>query len=110
MAFVDELVVYIKAGNGGNGAVRWRREKFAPKGGPAGGNGGNGGDVFLRGVKDTSILQKYKFKKEFIAEDGEGGKNNLEHGKGARKRCQVPFLINITMPDFNKISPTGRGV
>ncbi len=81
MAFVDELVVYIKAGNGGNGAVRWRREKFAPKGGPAGGNGGNGGDVFLRGVKDTSILQKYKFKKEFIAEDGEGGKNNLEHGK-----------------------------
>jgi GTP-binding protein len=80
MAFVDELVIYIEAGKGGDGVVRFRREKFNPKGGPSGGNGGRGGDVFIRGVKDSSILQKYKFKKEFIAEDGEAGKNNNEHG------------------------------
>jgi GTP-binding protein len=80
MAFVDELLVHIKAGKGGDGVVRWRHEKFVPKGGPAGGNGGDGGDVWIQGVKDSGILQKYKFKKEFSAEDGGIGKKSKEHG------------------------------
>lgn len=82
MAFVDELLIHAKAGKGGDGVVRWRHEKFVPKGGPAGGDGGEGGDVYVRAVKDSSILQKYKHQKEFIAEDGENGKKNKEHGKG----------------------------
>ena len=56
MAFVDELLIHIKAGHGGNGVVRWRQEKFIPKGGPYGGDGGKGGDVFVRGVKDAGPL------------------------------------------------------
>ena len=48
MKFVDEVRIHVKAGDGGNGAVAWRREKFIPRGGPAGGDGGNGGDVVLR--------------------------------------------------------------
>lgn len=82
MAFVDELLIHARAGKGGDGVVRWRHEKFVPKGGPAGGDGGEGGDVYVRAVKDSSILQKYKHQKEFIAEDGENGKKNKEHGKG----------------------------
>jgi GTPase len=49
--FVDELTVTVKAGHGGDGVVRWRREKFVAKGGPAGGNGGNGGAVYMRAVR-----------------------------------------------------------
>ncbi|MEX0930135.1 MAG: GTPase ObgE [Candidatus Paceibacterota bacterium] len=81
MAFIDELSVHIKAGKGGDGVVRWLREKFKPKGGPAGGDGGDGGDVYIRAVRDLSILQGYTHTKEFAAEDGgDGGKKSL-HGK-----------------------------
>jgi len=83
MAFVDELTIHIKAGNGGDGVVRWRQEKFVPKGGPAGGDGGNGGHVYIKAVKDSSLLQKYKFKKEFVAPNGEsGGGNKLKGASG----------------------------
>lgn len=81
MAFVDELVIHVKAGDGGNGVVRWRHEKFVPKGGPAGGDGGRGGDVYVNAVKDSSILERYKHQKEFVAENGEDGGKNKEHGK-----------------------------
>ncbi len=81
MAFVDELLIHAKAGRGGDGVVRWRHEKFIYKGGPSGGNGGRGGDVYIRGSKDSSLLQKYKFKKEFDAGDGESGQKNKETGK-----------------------------
>ena len=81
MSFVDEILIHAKAGDGGNGVVRWRQEKFVPKGGPAGGDGGRGGDVYVFAVKDSALLQKYKHKKDFIAENGEDGKKNKEHGK-----------------------------
>ena len=81
MAFIDELKIYAEAGHGGDGVVRWRKEKFVPKGGPAGGDGGRGGDFFVEAKHDVNILSKYKSKKEFIAEHGEdGGKKSL-HGK-----------------------------
>ena len=60
MTFIDELNITIKAGDGGKGVVRWRREKFRPKGGPAGGNGGKGGDVYLRGVRNNILLNRYE--------------------------------------------------
>jgi GTPase len=81
MAFVDELLIHIKSGRGGSGVVRWRQEKFIAKGGPYGGDGGRGGDVFIRGVKDAGLLQKYKFKKDFLAEDGSNGDTKKEKGK-----------------------------
>ncbi|MCX6747771.1 MAG: hypothetical protein NTW98_02395, partial [Candidatus Nomurabacteria bacterium] len=81
MAFIDELKIYAEAGRGGDGVVRWRQEKFIPKGGPAGGDGGRGGDFFILAMRDIHILSKYKAKKEFIAErGGDGGAKSL-HGK-----------------------------
>jgi len=81
MAFIDETKIYAEAGRGGDGVVRWRQEKFVPKGGPAGGDGGRGGDFYVEAVRDIHILSKYKAKKEFYASRGEdGGKKSL-HGK-----------------------------
>jgi len=79
--FVDELEIYAKAGDGGRGVVRWLRAKFVPKGGPAGGNGGNGGDVYMRAVRDLSVLSKYTGVKEFVAPNGEDGKGKSMFGK-----------------------------
>jgi GTP-binding protein len=80
MAFVDELKIFAKAGDGGNGVVRWRHEKFREFGGPSGGNGGRGGSVYLLAVRDIHLLSKYRNQKEFVAEKGEDGKGNSEHG------------------------------
>ena len=63
MAFVDEIQIYAEAGRGGDGVVRWRQEKFVPKGGPSGGDGGRGGDFFVQAVRDIHILSQYKAKK-----------------------------------------------
>ena len=81
MAFIDEIKIYAEAGRGGNGVVRWRQEKFVPKGGPAGGDGGRGGDFYIQAVRDVHILSKYKSKKSFIAGRGEDGGNKSLHGK-----------------------------
>jgi GTP-binding protein len=81
MAFIDELNIFAEAGHGGSGVVRFRREKFVPKGGPSGGDAGRGGDFYIRAVRDVHILAKYKSKKDFKAGRGEdGGKKSL-HGK-----------------------------
>jgi len=81
MAFIDEIKIEAFAGRGGDGVVRWRQEKFIPKGGPAGGDGGRGGDFFAIAVRDVQILSKYKAKKSFSAERGEDGGNKSLHGK-----------------------------
>jgi GTP-binding protein len=81
--FTDELQLYIKAGDGGDGVVRWRQEKFKPHGGPAGGNGGNGGDVYLRAVSDINRLQKYVGNPEFYASAGAAGRSSSQHGANA---------------------------
>src|SRR3989338_4200533 len=82
MAFIDEIKIYAEAGRGGDGVVRWRKEKFIQKGGPAGGDAGRGGDFYVLAVRDVHILSKYKAKKSFSAgRGGDGGKKNL-HGKG----------------------------
>ena len=81
MAFIDEIKIYAEAGRGGDGVVRWRQEKFVPKGGPAGGDGGRGGDFYAQAVRDVHILSKYKAKKSFSAGRGENGANKSLHGK-----------------------------
>lgn len=80
---VDELEIYAKAGDGGNGVVRWRHEKFRPMAGPAGGNGGNGGSVYVRAVRDINQLAKYTGDKTFIAKDGEAGRSLSQHGQNS---------------------------
>ena len=81
MAFIDEIKIYAEAGRGGDGVVRWRQEKFIPKGGPAGGDGGRGGNFYILGVRDVQILSKYKAQKSFMARRGEDGGNKNLHGK-----------------------------
>ncbi len=100
MAFIDELKIYAEAGRGGNGVVRWRQEKFIPKGGPAGGDGGRGGDFFVLAVRDIGALARYKAKKEFIAERGEDGGGKSLHGKnGEDYVLELPIGTIITNLD-----------
>ena len=79
--FVDKVSIYVKAGNGGDGAVSFRREKYVPNGGPNGGDGGKGGDVILK-VKDSlNTLLDFRFKKHFRAQDGQKGDIKNMSGK-----------------------------
>jgi len=79
--FIDEIKFFAKAGRGGDGVVRWRREKFIDKGGPNGGDGGKGGSIFAVAVQDVHILSKYKHKKEWRGNDGFEGAGGSKHGK-----------------------------
>lgn len=95
--FVDELTIEARAGNGGNGVVRWRREKYRPNGGPSGGNGGKGGDVYMLAVRDLSLLSKYTGEKLFSAEDGSHGSDRSKHGNaGEDMIIKVPVGSKVT--------------
>lgn len=95
--FVDEITIFAKAGDGGNGVVRWRQEKFKPLGGPAGGNGGDGGNVFVRGVKDLNQLAKYTGAKEFEANSGNPGAGSSKHGNnGEDLYIDIPVGSRVT--------------
>ena len=72
MRFVDEAVITVKAGKGGNGCLSFRREKFMPKGGPDGGNGGDGGSVYARGVSRLLSLYDFRLKRLYEAQNGQG--------------------------------------
>ncbi len=89
--FVDEAKIFIKSGKGGDGAVAFRREKYVPKGGPAGGNGGKGGDVIFVADRNIMTLLDFNYKRKYIAEDGKPGGNSLKDGKnGANIYIKVP--------------------
>jgi len=78
----DKAEILVKAGDGGDGAVSFRREKFVPFGGPDGGDGGDGGDVIIRADAAVSNLRVFKQKKFYRAGDGESGRSKKQHGKG----------------------------
>ena len=80
---IDKVTLHIKAGKGGDGVVRWRREKGIPFGGPAGGDGGKGGDVYFRVVRDVTALSRYISHKEWEGAEGEAGQKRSMHGKSA---------------------------
>jgi GTP-binding protein len=101
--FVDELEIYAKAGDGGDGVVRWSHQKFRPMDGPSGGNGGNGGDVYVRAVRDLNILSKYTGAKEFIAKNGEEGRSDSEWGKRSDD-------LYIDVPIGSRITDKTRGL
>lgn len=81
MAFIDELTIHMKAGDGGNGVERWKHDKGNEFAGPSGGDGGCGGSVFVRGVRNVHILSKYRHQKEFQAERADNGGNESLHGR-----------------------------
>lgn len=102
MSFVDELTVEAKAGNGGDGVVRWLHEKGKEYSGPAGGNGGNGGDVYIRAVRDLNLLARYRGEKRFEAEPGADGENSNRHGKGGKD-------LTINLPVGSVVHNTSTG-
>ena len=91
MKFVDSASIFVQAGDGGNGCVSFRREKFVPKGGPDGGDGGSGGHVWLRTNRQLTTLLDFKYKKKYIAVRG-------VHGQGARKTGRDGADIVIDVP------------
>lgn len=80
MALIDEIKFHARAGKGGDGVVRWRREKFIAMGGPNGGDGGRGGDVYVSAVRDNQLLSSHRHVKEFAAKDAEPGGSRSFHG------------------------------
>lgn len=89
--FVDEAKIYVKAGNGGNGCVAFRREKYVPRGGPSGGDGGNGGSVYLEANPNDNTLLRYRYNREFKAERGRHGEgSNCTGHSGEDLILQVP--------------------
>lgn len=81
MQFIDEAIIRVKAGNGGNGTVSFRRAKYIPKGGPDGGDGGKGGDIIIKCVGNINTLLDFKYKKDYEAQNGENGHGSNMHGK-----------------------------
>jgi GTP-binding protein len=91
MKFVDEVRIHVKAGDGGDGAIAWRREKFIPRGGPAGGDGGDGGDVVLVVDPQLSTLLDYRYIREHKARSGEKGHGRDMNGvSAAHLELKVP--------------------
>ena len=102
MQFIDEATIAIAAGNGGDGIVAWRREKYVPKGGPAGGDGGRGGDVVLIADPELGTLVDFRFKKQFSAESGKPGSTSNKSGKAGDElviRVPVGTLVTRTTID-----------
>lgn len=81
--FIDKIQIYIKAGDGGNGAISFRREKYVAKGGPDGGDGGHGGNIVFRIDEGSNTLLAFRYKRKFIAENGGNGKGAKFHGATA---------------------------
>jgi GTPase len=96
MKFLDEAKVYIRSGDGGNGCVSFRREKFIEYGGPNGGDGGNGGDVIALAVNGLNTLIDYRYQQHFTAKNGRGGMGKDRHGAtGADIILKVPIGTQI---------------
>jgi GTPase len=100
MKFLDEAKVYIRSGDGGNGCVSFRREKFIEFGGPNGGDGGKGGDVIARAVDGLNTLIDYRFQQHFKAKNGRGGMGKDRHGaSGDDAVLRVPAGTQIYEED-----------
>ncbi len=110
MAFIDEVTISAQAGKGGDGVIRWLRNKETAKGGPCGGDAGRGGDVALLGVRDLAALASYRFTKKFRAQNGESGGANNKHGAdGAMTVLTVPVGTVATLPNGEVVDVLSEG-
>src|SRR6187401_1796733 len=88
--FVDRIKVFAQAGDGGNGAVSFRREKFVPRGGPDGGDGGHGGDVIFEADEGLTTLAHFRHRNLYRAQNGTPGSGGKRHGKRGE-----PLLLKV---------------
>jgi GTP-binding protein len=109
--FIDEAQIWVKAGDGGNGCLSFRREKFIPKGGPDGGNGGRGGNVYFQAVENLDTLMDFTGKHHWGAQDGQDGSGKNKHGAGGQGLIiNVPpgtliydTDLNLLLKDLDKV-------
>lgn len=100
MQFLDEVRIHLKAGNGGNGSVSFRREKFEPMGGPNGGDGGRGASIYFKAISNLNTLIGYRYQQHFKAQAGEGGRGqNCSGAAGADMILEVPVGTQIFAED-----------
>lgn len=103
--FVDLVKIYVKGGDGGNGMVAFRREKYVPDGGPAGGDGGKGGDVIFEVNEGLRTLMDFRYKRHFKGDKGENGRPKNQHGKNAS-----PLVVQVPPGTLVKEAETGKVV
>ncbi len=102
--FIDNVKIYIKAGDGGNGAISFRREKYVAAGGPDGGDGGHGGNIIFRVDQGSNTLLAFRYKRKFVAGNGENGSGAKFHGKTADDLyISVPPGTLIKDPETGKV-------
>ena len=102
--FIDKAKIFVRSGKGGNGSVSFRREKYVPLGGPDGGDGGKGGSIVFKVDTGITTLLDFKYRKKFIAEDGEAGSTSKCYGKnGEDLYITVPMGTIIREADTNKV-------
>lgn len=102
--FIDVAKIYVKSGDGGDGSVSFRREKYVPLGGPDGGDGGRGGDVIFTAEADMTTLLDFKYKKKYVAERGGNGSSSKCYGKdGDKLYIKVPVGTIVRDVETNKI-------
>lgn len=102
--FIDKANIFVKSGNGGDGAITFRREKYVPLGGPDGGDGGKGGSIIFQVETGITTLLDFKYKRKFVAEDGGRGSGQKCYGKdGQNLLIKVPMGTIIRELETNKI-------
>ena len=101
--FTDYVKIFVKSGDGGNGAISFRREKYVAAGGPDGGDGGKGGDVYFTVDPDSNTLVDFRYKKKFKAENGKNGEGNHRYGKGGED-----LYIKVPLGTIIKDIETGK--
>ena len=101
--FVDVAKIHLKAGNGGNGAVSFHREKYVAAGGPDGGDGGKGGDIVFCADSNLSTLADFRYKRKYQAESGQNGGTSRCTGKSAQN-----LVISVPVGTLVKDAETGR--
>ncbi len=103
MKFVDQAIIEVEAGNGGNGCISFRREKFVPKGGPDGGDGGNGGSIFLTGDLKLETLADLAYRRHYRADRGQHGMGKNKYGKkGDDLFIPVPLGTDVYDAEIQK--------
>ena len=95
MKFIDEAKIHVKAGDGGNGAVTFRREKYIPLGGPDGGDGGRGGSIYVVADRNINTLVDYRYTRKFVGQRGEDGRGADCYGSGGEDIILHLSLIHI---------------